>query len=677
LRWWAAVVPLLILAFGMRVWDLTEVPPGLTHDEASNGHDAAAILEGEHRLYFPVGYGHEPLYNYSVAAATLLLGQSIFTLRITTVAWGVAQIILTVALSRRWWGRRAALATLGAYAVSFWALMLSRVGLRAPALPALLAASVLAYDHATEAPARSRAWASYAVSGLLLGASLYTYMASRGMPLLYVVSLLGLAITDRVRLRRVWRGTLVVLVTAAIVAAPLFLYLQANPHLELRIGQLGSAITALVHWDVRPLWANVRASWPMLIFLGDPQWLYNIAGRPGLELVPAVLFGTGVAVALKRWRDRRSQLLLIWLAGGMAPALLAPVEYNLLHAIAAMPPALLAIGLATQAIPASATVYLRRFRRTRPWLAYAIHGWVALAFLMTLGEAAHAYFVTWANNRNVRVAYHHHVVALGRHLDDQDDTRPVVMTSLYPGEYHDAYAMEVTLRREDLSLRWADGRDALFVPATEARLFVEQQTRPPDVLWALIEPDLAPLTTLAFREDDIPSRVDGYTWAAPAGWARITDALSRGLMAQAGDPPPASEHVVIEAPTSFGNTVSLEGYTYGARPLVPGSRLTLLTAWTVSAATDAELVIFAHLLHGDGTLVTQDDRLAAPSWQWQAGDRFIHLHRLDLPADLAPGTYHIAVGLYDRVSSLRPALAPVSGRADPTRALISLEVSQP
>ena len=191
----------------------------------------------------------------------------------------------------------------------------------------------------------------------------------------------------------------------------------------------------------------------------------------------------------------RSQLLLIWLAGGIAPALLAPVEYNLLHAIAAMPPAMLAIGLATQAIPASATVYLRRFRRTRPWLAYAIHGWVALAFLMTLGEAAHAYFVTWAHNRDVRVAYHHHVVALGRHLDDQDDTRPVVMTSLYPGEYHDAYAMEVTLRREDLSLRWADGRDALFVPATEARLFVEQQTRPPDVLWALVEPACLPGAT--------------------------------------------------------------------------------------------------------------------------------------------------------------------------------------
>ena len=66
--------------------------------------------------------------------------------------------------------------------------------------------------------ARSRAWASYAVSGLLLGASLYTYMASRGMPLLFVICLLALAITDRVRLRRVWRGTVVVLLTAAIVA---------------------------------------------------------------------------------------------------------------------------------------------------------------------------------------------------------------------------------------------------------------------------------------------------------------------------------------------------------------------------------------------------------------------------------------------------------------------------
>jgi len=663
----------------MRVWNLSSVPPGLTHDEASNGHDSAAILEGEHRLYFPVGYGHEPLYNYSVAAATLLLGQSIFTLRIATVAWGMAQVVITAALARRWWGRRAALVTLAAYGINFWALMLSRVGLRAPALPALLAGSVLAYDHASEARDRVRSWPWYAASGLALGASLYTYMASRGMPLLFVVFLLTLAVTDRARLKRVWPGTLALLLIAAAVSAPLFLHLRANPHLELRIGQLGSALAAFRLGDWRPLWANVSAGLPMLLFRGDPHWLYNIAGRPGLEPALAVLFTVGVVAALARLRDRRNQLLLIWLAGGVAPALLAPVEYNLLHAIAAMPAAMLAVGLGADIAPRLPGSHLMRSPRDR--IRLRVHGrlWVGLAFLLTLGETAHAYFVTWAGNRDVRVAYHHHVVELGRWLGSQNDVRPVVMTSLYPGEYHDAYTMEVTLRREDLSLRWADGRDAIFVPNTEARLFVEEQTQPSDELWVRIESDLTPLTKLRLQDDDIPSRIDGYVWDGAASWDRIIEKLAHKVTLQAGDPPPSVAQTLLETPVTYGATVALQGHASQQGTAIPGSKHALLTAWEVTATTDAELVIFAHLLAGDGALITQDDRIATPSWQWQPGDRFIHLHHLDLPADLEPGAYHIALGLYDRGTVIPLPIASASSGTEPapTRVLLPLEVTKP
>ena len=70
-RWpaweWALLALILCLALALRLWRLDSVPPGLTHDEASNGHDAAAVLRGVRPIYFTVGYGHEPLYPYSVA----------------------------------------------------------------------------------------------------------------------------------------------------------------------------------------------------------------------------------------------------------------------------------------------------------------------------------------------------------------------------------------------------------------------------------------------------------------------------------------------------------------------------------------------------------------------------------------------------------------------------------
>jgi len=711
LRWWAAIVVLLILAFGTRVWNLSSAPPGLTHDEASNGHDGAAILEGEHRIYFPVGYGHEPLYNYSVALTTLLLGQSIFALRITTVAWALAQCLLTTALARRWWGRKAAIVVLAAYCASFWALMLSRVGLRAPTLPALLAGSVLAYDRAIRSRAihpRSgrRSWPWYALSGLLLGASLYTYMAGRGMPLLYVIFLIALATTDRAALRRVWSGTLALLVVALLVSAPLLLHLRANPELEQRVGQLGAAITALGQGQWRPIWTNISDSLPMLFTSADPQWLYNVAGRPGLEPLLAILFLVGLirslldlgkgslsafarhAEGLKAWlralgpspkhaasrtAHHRAILLLTWLAGGLAPALLTPVDYNLLHAIAAMPAVMLTVAAGVTGISGWLAARLDRHHR---WLRAVVATVALVAFAATVAETTHAYFVTWTENRNVHVAYHQHVVALGRYLDTQSDRRPVVVTSLYPGEVHDPYTMEVTLRRQDLSLRWADGRYALFVPSADARLVVEEQTQPPAELWTWVSPDLAPLVTLRFREDDIPAVVQGYSWDAPASWECLTGSLSRDVSVQAGDPPPAVEHIAIEAPVGFAGTVTLTGYQWDAATVVPSVTLDMLTAWEVDAATDLDLVIFAHLLAKDGSLVVQDDRMAAPSWQWQPGDRFVHVHRLALPADLAPGSYVIALGLYDRASLTRLPIHTEPCCTDPqaTRLLLPLEV---
>ncbi len=668
--WWAAVIALLLLAFAVRVWDLESVPPGLTHDEASNGHDSTAILRGVHRIYFPVGYGHEPLYDYSVALTTLFLGQGIFTLRITTVLWGLAQCILVAALARRWWGRFEALVVVAAYAVSFWALMLSRVGLRAPALPALLAASVLAYSHATSAATTRRATGWYALSGLALGASFYTYMASRGMPLLFAGVLVVALISDRPRFRRIWRGTLLTLATAAAAGAPLFVYLRAHPDLETRIGQLGEAVTALTAGDTAPIRHNIVDSLPMLLWHGDPYWLYNVAGRPGLEPLLAATLVVGVVAALARLRDERRSLLVIWLAGGVAPALIAPVAYNLLHAVAAMPAAMLLVALGARELKAQ----VGRLRRPVPHLVAAAAG---IAWALTGTGTAQAYFGTWAHERDVQVAYHSHVVALGHELDRTSETTPVVMTSLYPGEFHDPYVMEVTLHRSDLSLRWVDGRGAIFVPTTSARLFVEEQTQLPPALWRLLLPDLEPSLTLSFGDDAIPSWTRGYAWDAPASWQALTSGLATEILAQRGDPPPAAEHARLRAPVGFGEIVSLAGYRTTQTPSGDALTLSLLTAWTVTAPVEDDLAIFAHLLDAGGNLVSQDDRLDAPSWQWQPGDRFVQVHSLALPADLPSGSYVVELGLYARgdLARLPIHMTGPTGDCVATRVLLPVELT--
>ncbi len=81
----------------------------------------------------------------------------------------------------------------------------------------------------------------------------------------------------------------------------------------------------------------------------------------------------------------------------------------------------------------------------------------------------------------MKVAYHKHVVALGRYLDRSAGPEPVVITTLYR-RIHDPYTMEVTVRRNDLDLRWVDGREALFFPRDAATVYIEEQTLLPPVL---------------------------------------------------------------------------------------------------------------------------------------------------------------------------------------------------
>ncbi len=642
---WAGWLFLLLIAFGMRVTALESVPPGLTHDEASNGHDAAAILRGEVRLYFPVGYGHEPLYDYSVAAVMALLGQSIFALRLTTVGWSLLLWILTVALARRWWGRRAALFVAAALTAGFWPLMMARVGLRAPTLPALLVLSVLLYDHARE----DGAYRTFALAGLTLGASLYTYMASRGMPLMFVALLPMLALLAPDEFRRTWRGLGLMLIVAALVAAPLFLYLHTHPGLEQRLGQLGGALTSLRHGDWHPLWQNVLASLPMLFWRADPHWLYNIAGRAALEPLLSLGFCAGLAASFRRLRDPRVMLLWLWLAAGLAPAFLAPVDYNTLHAIAALPPIFMLGGLGLSRLATRGTF---------------VSGLVLLALLVTGGLTARAYFATWGGERAVRTLYHQHVVALARTLDRSPDASPVVITSLTPGEFHDPYVLEVTLRRTDVPVRWVNGQGALFFPPGAARLYTERQSAPT----AAFAPALQNVTPLAeqptFLPEDPITEVLGLAWEADSGWVTLQASMAETVAVSVGDLPPAQTATALTCPVSFGGIVALRGYSVTST----AKAVALLTAWEVLTPTAQELVLFTHLLDWDGHLIGQVDRLDAPSWQWRAGDRWMQVHTLALPEGTPSGKFALAVGFYRRSDVQRvPVAAP---RGPITRVLI-------
>ena len=126
----------LLAAFFLRTWQLTSAPPGLTHDEANHGREGISILDGDLRLYYPLNYGSEPLYSYLVAGSMAAVGENLFALRLVGAFFGLLTIAMAYRLTSDLFGDwRLGLLTAGFLAVSYWAIVTSRMALRATLLP--------------------------------------------------------------------------------------------------------------------------------------------------------------------------------------------------------------------------------------------------------------------------------------------------------------------------------------------------------------------------------------------------------------------------------------------------------------------------------------------------------------------------------------------------------------
>ncbi len=670
-RWeWALLILILCLAATLRLWRLDSAPPGLTHDEASNGHDAAAVLQGVRPIYFTVGYGHEPLYPYSVALAMSLLGSTDTALRLTTVGWGLALILLSYGLTRRLFGPLPALLAAAWMAVAFWCVMTSRVGLRAVTLAATFTASAFCCwrrpaascggtrRHTVKAaatmgltsPLSRRRWIWLSLSGIFLGASFYTYMASRATWAVYLVFLAYLLALRLLGMNGEWKRQLVdvavLLLIAALVAAPLTHFLITHPEIEQRIGQLSAPLEQAARGDFSNLWHNVSRSLPMFTSQGDPLWLYNIPGHPLLDTVSGPLFYAGILVCLWHWRDPRYTFLLIWLIVGASPALATGPDATVLRSIAIQPVVFIIAALAL------ATIFQFLYRRLGRWGRVVEIGSV-VALIVAVGFCtAHAYFDIWAEHRDVRVAYHHALVQQVRYLDAQSAGGTVAFSSIYPGRFHDPYTAETTLRRDDLALRWFDGRFSLVFPAAgESRVIVPSIAPLDEALEPIFEEHGSHIHTEYLRPDDLIPRFDVYRFDAASALADFLPIVKgQPVYWSPSDTFPADEpqatYEPLVLPIDVGGVVELVGYDLRTPVIGPGEGIELLTVWRVRAHFTPEAIIFTHLLNHDGQVVGQMDRLDVPSWHWQPNDVFVQLHRFPVDASAPPGLYHLEVGIF-------------------------------
>jgi len=713
------ILLILLVAAALRLAALDSAPPGMTHDEADHGLTALSILDGARALYFAIGYGREPLYDYVTAVVMRATGPTILAARLTSIYAGLLLIAAVYAWARRAFGAPVALLTAAGLASGFWPLMTARQALRSSMLPAVFSLAVLCFWDGTEEQGRTSRRSSlllFIASAILLGLSFYTYLPARllwlTLPALVGYLWLWGDLPNRPTRwgglpTRATKGLLLTLLLAAAVAAPLLLYLAARPALEVRVGELSAPLRAAAGGDFAPLWANATAALRLFTIEGDQTWRYNVPGRPLLPWPLGWLFYAGLLVAgwlaIQGFRKKQTTdftdytdssalqsvksvksvvpssssagafLALVWLALGFAPVLVTGPGLATTQAIGMLPVLYVFPALALVAGWRAIRNYELRIRNEE-----------AEPHAKNAKDAKNAKISSLRSWRSWREVFSSLVT---RHPSLVTILAVLLYTALAVGTArayfgHWANSPDVRVQYETTmvtALRYLDahGRGAAAIstitpgpfhtPAVAALTLHNPAVQPRwfDGRESLLLPDAPQATLLMPGFTPLPAALQPYLAAATPveEIAMRPDDLDRPIRLYSVDGPAAIAAALARMTTAggrpltaaFGESIDLLGYELSTATARPGETVTLVTAWRLRHPLPGA-ALFAHVI-GPAGFVAQADSLGAPGESWVMGDVLLQLHSLALPAGAAPGDYPLAVGVYTRPDGARLQLA--------------------
>lgn len=616
------------IAATLRLTGLPETPPGVHYDEAANGVLAAEIgLHGNRPIFIASYTGKEVLFFYLAGGLMRLVGDSVFTLRLTAAFVGLLTVAATYWLGRELLRQRTiALLAAALLATSFWQLLFSHLGFRAITQPLLQALTVAALLRGLRL--NDQCW--LAAAGLFLGLTGYTYLAARLFPVLLLLAALPILLRQSA-LRVQWRQMVLLLLIALVVLSPLLVYFVNHPDaFWVRIGQVSpdSGQMNLVESYVKSLG---------VFFLdGDPYVRLNMPQRPLFDWFWGSFLVVGWLVLLLRWRRLETD----WQRAASLLLLLAPFVMILPTALATgeiVPSNLRAIGLAPFIffLPA---IGLQRLaddldRRIQglpaAWLMLAMGiTWVAVGGL----QAQQAYFADWGQRTDLFYETDGDLTAVAAYLDSIDTSNKTI----YLAARHYQHPTLAFLSQKYGQIKWLPQSRALVFPADQPAIYIFPHSSPlPE--WA--EPYLETAVSLTSPLDASGEPIfTAYEWTP-------SDALT----------------AVAPLNINFGGAITLLGYT-----VAPGhgnENVPLHLVWRVEGQPPGDFTPFVHLEDGWGYRWGQVETLAYPSAQWGAGEIIIQQVAVPVSPGTPPGAaYQLRLGLFNQATGERLPRLDEDGR---------------
>jgi hypothetical protein len=136
---------------------------------------------------------------------------------------------------------------------------------------------------------------------------------------------------------------------------------------------------------------------------------------------------------------------------------------------------------------------------------------------------------------------------------------------------------------------------------------------------------------------------------------------------------PASGYTM---PYRLGQHLVLEGYSLSQSFLDPGDLLSVRLYWRCRDPVASTYKVFVHLVGPDRAIFGQEDTVPQngvyPTNVWSAGQTVLDDHVIEVAADAPPGSYALAVGLYDGETLVRLPAYNHNGRRLPDDCILLL-----
>lgn len=653
--YYALAVLVLLIAAGLRIWNLSSLPAGFSDLELSHIDVALdEVQRGDIRVFYErevpgtnseETVGQEGLYHIVLAGAVIPFGTGTFGLRFVSLLMGMITIAILYALGTRLYGYRVSLIASAFYAILMYPVLLSRLVLVETALPLMVAAILLSMVRALPVYSRNRVESSntpaYAMMGVLISMSFYLHQSSLFIVLMAMAFIVFILIKNRPMSMRQLSYIGFAILLLIIFAMPYFLSTFRLPELGANgriAGQYNGIITSIIDSTLG------------LMLKGDANPLYNLAQRPMMDVVSGIVLIMGLVFSIQNWRNPRYALILIAIVFLGPLAILADNSPNFLAMTVVLPIVVLLLGIGAGQV-------IQRVPRNLRWLAITF---VVILWGGNLGWTVDSLYNRLANDTNFQLAYNSDIGEIARHFDLTAHEIPVVICNpnwninrARNEAYSDVDLIKLHMNRDRALLREIDCRNGfVFVNAGNHQQVLVIDPMQAEELYPLVVDWLSlgtpveglPENTVIEMQvqDELEDALGVFTTTSPASYATDND---------------ISERVPVAPPIRFGGNMTWLGYEndplaeYQANTVVP-----VTTYWRIEGLLPSDLLVFTHLLSDPIFPAAQIDAIYIDPTQLAERDIYLHNADIQLQPTIETGEYVISVGVYQSTSDERLAV---------------------